>query len=70
MILTVPSPRLATTNLVQAALDGGSRDNVTAIVADVVDGPPVVGTGMVLGAAIECSATSSTRQPSRPLRSA
>ena len=37
----------------QAALDAGSRDNVTAIVADVVDGPPIVGTGSVLGAAVD-----------------
>ncbi|KAA1426947.1 PP2C family protein-serine/threonine phosphatase [Nocardioides antri] len=49
-VLSVPSLRLATRNLVQAALDGGSHDNVTAIVADVVDEPAVVGTGSVLGA--------------------
>jgi PPM family protein phosphatase len=52
-ILTVPSLRLATTNLVQAALDGGSRDNVTVVVADVVDVPPVAGNGLVLGAALD-----------------
>lgn len=52
-ILGVPSRRLAATNLVQAALDGGTRDNVTAIVADVVDGPPVAGNGLVLGAAMD-----------------
>ena len=52
-LLTVPSRRLAATNLVRAALDGGSRDNVTAIVADVVDAPPVAGNGCVLGAAAD-----------------
>ncbi|MDZ5621174.1 PP2C family protein-serine/threonine phosphatase [Nocardioides bizhenqiangii] len=52
-LLTVPSRRLATSNLIQAALDGGSRDNVTAIVADVIDGSPVAGNGMVLGAATD-----------------
>ena len=50
-ILAVPSLRLATTNLIQAALDGGSRDNVTAIVADVVDAAPVAANGTVVGAA-------------------
>jgi serine/threonine protein phosphatase PrpC len=51
--LALPSRRLATTNLVQAALDAGSRDNVTAIVADVVVGPPVAGNGLVIGAALD-----------------
>ncbi|WP_183098000.1 PP2C family protein-serine/threonine phosphatase [Nocardioides pelophilus] len=53
MILTVPSLRLAATHLVQAALDAGSRDNVTVIVADVVDAPAIAGNGLVLGAALE-----------------
>ena len=50
MSMTVPSLQLATNRLVQAALDAGSRDNVTAIVADVVDAAPVVDVGAVLGA--------------------
>ena len=68
-ILTVPSLRLATTNLVQAALDGGSRDNVTVVVADVVDAPPVAGNGLVLGAALDLA---NLVDPAavRPLRSA
>ena len=69
MILSVPSLRLATTNLIQAALDAGSRDNVTAIVADVVDEAPVVSVGGVLGAAAD---PSNLVDPAavRPLRSA
>ena len=35
----------------QAALDAGGRDNVTCVVADVVDAEPVVGTGLLIGAA-------------------
>jgi PPM family protein phosphatase len=70
MILTVPSARLAATHLVQAALDGGSRDNVTAIVADVVDGPPVVGTGAVLGAMVDMRSNVVDPTAVRPLRSA
>ena len=69
-ILTVPSLRLATTNLIQAALDGGSRDNVTAIVADVVDEAPVVGTGSVLGAAVDMRHNVVDPAAIRPLRSA
>ena len=69
MILSVPSLRLATTNLIQAALDAGSRDNVTAIVADVVDEAPVVSVGGVLGAAADpCNLVDPAAV--RPLRSA
>jgi len=70
MILTVPSARLAATNLIQAALDGGSRDNVTAIVADVVDGPPIVGTGAVLGAMVDMRTNVLDPTAVRHLRSA
>ena len=68
-VLTVPSRRLATSNLVRAALDAGSRDNVTAIVADVVDGPAVVSNGAVIGAA---AGPGNLVDPAavRPLRSA
>ena len=69
-ILSVPSLRLATTHLIQAALDAGSRDNVTAIVADVVDSPPVVGTGAVLGAMVDMRANVVDPAAVRPLRSA
>lgn len=53
MMLGLESRSTATEWLVRAALDGGSRDNVTVIVADVVDAPAVVGNGMVLGAAVD-----------------
>jgi protein phosphatase len=49
----IPSPRLAAANLVRAALDAGSRDNVTVIVADVVDEPGIAANGSVLGAAAD-----------------
>jgi serine/threonine protein phosphatase PrpC len=37
--------------LVEAALVAGGRDNVTCVLATVVDGDPVTGDGMLLGAA-------------------
>ena len=39
----------ATNALVAAALAAGGRDNVTCLVADVVDGPPISRDGLVLG---------------------
>ena len=53
MLLAMDSRTMATERLVRAALDGGSRDNVTAVVADVVDAPAIVPNGMVLGAAMD-----------------
>jgi protein phosphatase len=66
---TLPDRADAAWNLVEAALDGGSQDNVTVIVADVVDAAPVVGTGTVLGAALDLA---NVVDPAgiRPLRSA
>lgn len=55
MLLAIESRTMTTQRLVQAALDGGSRDNVTAIVADVVDAPAIVPNGMVLGAGTDLS---------------
>ncbi|WP_183095250.1 PP2C family protein-serine/threonine phosphatase [Nocardioides stalactiti] len=69
MILDVPSLRLAATHLVQAALDGGSRDNVTAIVADVVDAPALAANGLVVGASTD-PANLVDPAAVRPLRSA
>jgi len=43
----------AATALVDAALAAESRDNVTCLVADVVDGPEVVGDGLVVGALVD-----------------
>jgi len=51
--LAIPSLQRATTALVQAAFAGQTRDNVTVIVADVVDEAAVAGTGGVLGAAAD-----------------
>jgi serine/threonine protein phosphatase PrpC len=50
-LLSAESRSIAATGLVQAALDAGGRDNVTCVVADVVDADPIVGTGMLVGAA-------------------
>ena len=43
-------PGVAAGVLVYAALAAGGRDNVTCLVLDVVDGPVVIGDGLVLGA--------------------
>jgi PPM family protein phosphatase len=40
----------AAISLTQLALDAGGRDNITVAIADVIDGPQVVGDGKVLGA--------------------
>lgn len=67
--LSLDSRSMAVDRLVLAALDGGSRDNVTAIVADVVDAPAIAANGRVLGAA---AALVNVVDPAavRPLRSA
>lgn len=49
-ILTDPSRSATSARLVRTALEAGSRDNVTCIVADVVDAAPIVGNGQVIGA--------------------
>lgn len=68
-ILAEPSRSTATARLVETALDAGSRDNVTCIVADVVDAPPIVGNGQIVGAALDLA---NVVDPVgvRPLRSA
>ena len=69
MLLGLESRTTAVDRLLRAALDGGSRDNVTAIVADVVDEAPVAGNGTVLGAGFDLA---NVVDPAavRPLRSA
>lgn len=52
-LLATPDPHSAAAVLVQAALGAGGRDNVTCVVLDVVDGPAVVGDGVLLGAVRE-----------------
>lgn len=49
-VLHLPDPHSAAARLVEDALVAGGTDNVTALVFDVVDGPEVVGDGLVLGA--------------------
>ncbi|MEV5000940.1 PP2C family protein-serine/threonine phosphatase [Nocardioides sp. LML1-1-1.1] len=49
-LLTGDSLSMAAERLVRTAIAVGSRDNVSAVVADVVDAPAVVGTGLMLGA--------------------
>jgi protein phosphatase len=57
--LTEPDQQLAVERLIDLALRGGAPDNVTCVVADLVDGPPGDGTPTVVGAA-------ATRQSVRP----
>ncbi len=49
-LLTTPDQQRALTSLIGAALGAGGKDNVTCIVADVVDGPAVDNRGELLGA--------------------
>ncbi|MDX6360405.1 MAG: family protein phosphatase [Nocardioidaceae bacterium] len=49
-LLREPDPDDAAAGLVEAALATGARDNVTCLVADLIDGPRVRGDGRVLGA--------------------
>ena len=68
-LLSAESRSIAATGLVQAALDAGGRDNVTCVVADVVDAEPVVGTGMLIGAARDLAQRRRPRaRPAGPLR--
>lgn len=52
-LLATPDHDEAANALVQAALDGGGRDNITVLVVDLVDDPSqvrLVGDGLLLGA--------------------
>jgi PPM family protein phosphatase len=49
-VLRLTDPHSAAAVLTQSALLAGGRDNITAVVLDVVDGPLVVGDGRLLGA--------------------
>jgi PPM family protein phosphatase len=40
----------AAATLTHLALDAGGRDNITVVIADLIDGPQVVGDGKLLGA--------------------
>jgi protein phosphatase len=52
-LLAAGDPESAADVLVRAAIAAGGKDNVTCVVLDVVDGPPVVGDGQLLGAVRE-----------------
>ncbi|WP_051551989.1 PP2C family protein-serine/threonine phosphatase [Nocardioides sp. URHA0020] len=49
-VLQLSDPHSAAAVLTQSALLAGGKDNITSVVLDVVDGPPVVGDGRLLGA--------------------
>ncbi|MGD9961276.1 PP2C family protein-serine/threonine phosphatase [Nocardioides sp.] len=49
-VLKIADPHSAAARLVEDALVAGGTDNVTCLVFDVIDGPRVVGDGMLLGA--------------------
>ena len=49
-LLVAADPEDAVAALISAALGAGGKDNVTCIVADVVDGPPLDNLGELLGA--------------------
>ncbi|MGZ4451199.1 MAG: PP2C family protein-serine/threonine phosphatase [Nocardioides sp.] len=49
-VLGLADPLSAAAVLTQSALVAGGKDNITAVVLDVVDGPLVVGDGHLLGA--------------------
>ncbi|TWG92329.1 protein phosphatase [Nocardioides sp. J9] len=69
MLGGLESRSMAAERLVLAAVDSGTRDNVTVVVADVVDAPGVVGTGIVLGAGVDLGHVVDPTAV-RPLRSA
>jgi len=69
MLLGLGSRSTAAERLVRAAIDSGTRDNVTVVIGDVVDAPAVVGTGIVLGAGIDLAHVVDPTAV-RPLRSA
>ncbi|MFT4084452.1 MAG: protein phosphatase 2C domain-containing protein [Nocardioides sp.] len=48
--LATPDPDEAAESLVAAALAAGGRDNVTCLVSDLIDGPPICADGRLLGA--------------------
>lgn len=52
-VLHLVDPHAAAAVLTHSALTAGGRDNITAIVLDVVDGPPLVGDGRLLGAVLD-----------------
>jgi serine/threonine protein phosphatase PrpC len=52
-VLRLADPHSAAAVLTHSALQAGGKDNITAVVLDVVDGPLVVGDGRLLGALLD-----------------
>ena len=52
-LLATPSSQAAVEALVAAALREGGKDNVTCVVADVVDAPPIDSRGQLVGAVFD-----------------
>jgi len=50
VVMQLADPHSAAARLVADALEAGGADNVTCLVFDMVDGPEVVGDGLLLGA--------------------
>ncbi|THV10542.1 serine/threonine-protein phosphatase [Nocardioides caeni] len=63
-LLTDTTPEAAATELVRASLDAGSSDNVTCVVADVLDGAAADG---VTAAPVVVGAAAELKQRRRPL---
>ncbi len=49
-VLQISDPHSAAARLVEDAIVAGGADNVTCLVFDVIDGPEVIGDGMLFGA--------------------
>ncbi|HZE39435.1 MAG TPA: PP2C family serine/threonine-protein phosphatase, partial [Stackebrandtia sp.] len=68
---TIPDPNEAVDRLLQLALRGGAPDNVTVLVADLVDGPvPPQGPPIIAGAAADNTAASSADPSTAAARAA
>jgi protein phosphatase len=55
VLVDVPEPADAVDRIIELANDGGGPDNITCVVADLVDATPTDGGGYLFGAAAEAS---------------
>ena len=55
VLVDVAEPADAVERIIELANDGGGPDNITCVVADLVEGPPSVAEGLLFGAAAEAS---------------
>jgi serine/threonine protein phosphatase PrpC len=58
VLVDVPEPADAVERIIELANDGGGPDNITCVVADLVEGAPSDAGGLLFGAAAESPATS------------